>query len=332
MRIPGLKACRRTAWRIRGTLFGNGAILGYHRIADDPEDPWENCVGPAAFAEHMEVLRRDFHPVPLGGLVHSQNGSDHRGRRPPVAVTFDDGYAEVLQEALPILERYDLPATIFVVADAAGSSFWWDRLRLILEQPAAPPPSLDLEVAGVELRWTEGNGLGTLPQVLHGALRGISTEAREEALSALEAWVGTRAGADTRARAADGPSPGLPRSLDEKEILLLAEHPLVELGSHGATHQPLPGLPGPSLRTEIGESRRRLERLISRPVHSFSYPFGLLDGRIRDEVARAGYGRACSSRNGLISRGTDPLRLPRLWPPDGNGAVMRRWLRSWTGR
>ena len=326
MRIPGLKTLRQTAWRIRGALFGHGAILGYHRIADDSGDPWGNCVSPAAFAEHMEVLRREFRPARLADLTSPRDRRRHGRQRPPMVVTFDDGYSEVLQEALPILERYDIPTTVFLVSDANGSVFWWDRLRLILEAPGALPASMELKVAGADIRWSKENGDRALYGVLHDALRGLPTAALEEALAAIEAWAGHRPRAD------EGSPFRAPRTLDQSEVLELAAHPLVELGSHGATHRALPGLSGHALHEEIVGSRRRLERLISRPVRSFSYPFGLLDDSTRREVSREGYQWACSSRNGLIGRRADPLQLPRLWPPNSNGEAMRRWFRAWTGR
>lgn len=323
MRIPGLKKFWQGTWRIRGTLFGYGAILGYHRIAEDTGDPWGNCVSPVAFAEHMEVVQRTFRPVRLADLTPSRDHGHHQGRCPPVVVTFDDGYAEVLHQALPILERYDIPATVFVVSDANGSTFWWDRLRVILEAPAALPASMELQVAGMELRWAVEEGMQALYGILHQALRGLPMAALEETLDAVDAWAGGQRGTAERSSH---------RTLDEEEIVELALHPLVELGSHGATHRALPGLSGPALVEEIGGSQLRLESLISKPVRSFSYPFGLLDDSVQREVARNGYQRACSSRNGLISPKADPLQLPRIWPPNANGDAMGQWLRGWTGR
>jgi peptidoglycan/xylan/chitin deacetylase (PgdA/CDA1 family) len=327
VRIPGLKTLRRTGWRIRGAIFGHGAVLGYHRIAEDAGDPWGNCLAPAVFAEHMDVLQREFRPTRLADVASPRDHTHDHGRRTPIAVTFDDGYSEVLHEALPILEKHDIPATVFLVSDAAGSVFWWDRLRLVLEEPVALPATMDLNIAGADIRWGAGEGVQALYGALHKALHGLPTAAVEDALLAVEAWAGPQ-----RARPTETTPPRLPRTLDEGEILELAAHPLVELGSHGATHRALPGLSGQALHEEIEGSRRRLEDLLSRPVGSFSYPFGLLDDGIRMEVARKGYHRACTSWNGLIARGADPLNMPRIWPPSVNGEVMRRWLRGWTGR
>ena len=276
----------------------------------------------------MDVLQREFRPTRLADVTSPRDHTHDHGRRTPIAVTFDDGYSEVLHEALPILERYGIPATVFLVSDAAGSVFWWDRLRLVLEAPAALPATMELNIAGADVRWAAQEGVQALYGRLHNALLGLPTAALLEAIHTVEAWAGPQ-----RAKGSEDWSPPCPpRTLDENEILELAAHPLVELGSHGATHRALPGLSGHVSHEEIGGSRLRLERLISKPVRNFSYPFGLIDANVRHEVARQGYKRACSSRNGLICLKTDPLQLPRVWPPNANGEAMRGWLRGWTGR
>src|SRR5262245_33946506 len=89
-------------------------ILLYHRIADLEVDPWGLAVTPEHFADQIAVLAGIAHPVRLDELASSR--AQLRTRRPLVAVTFDDGYADNLHAALPILERYDVPATFFVTA------------------------------------------------------------------------------------------------------------------------------------------------------------------------------------------------------------------------
>jgi hypothetical protein len=146
--------------RVRGA-FGRGpaagaVILMYHRVCMLEADPWGLCVAPARFAEQMEVLRREYVPLPLAGLVAGLG----RGRVPrrAVVVTFDDGYADVLHEAAPPLGRHDVPATAFVVRGAVGGGrdYWSDELERLLLRPGALPRTLELRVAGVERRWDLG--------------------------------------------------------------------------------------------------------------------------------------------------------------------------------
>ena len=105
--------------------------MGYHRIADTTSHVYGVCVSPEHFIEQMQTLRKYALPISLSKLVqHLKDGS-----LPPksVAVTFDDGYADNLYSAKPILENYEIPATVFICTGYVGKQFWWDELdRLIM--------------------------------------------------------------------------------------------------------------------------------------------------------------------------------------------------------
>jgi peptidoglycan/xylan/chitin deacetylase (PgdA/CDA1 family) len=123
----------RSAWwlvRSRGRPDRNGIrILFYHRVSDD-DDPL--AVSPRRFAEQMELLARaGFAVVDLAGAVELLEA----GTAPPdvVALNFDDGFRDVGENALPVLERLGFKATVFLptgVIDGTASFLWYD------EQPA----------------------------------------------------------------------------------------------------------------------------------------------------------------------------------------------------
>jgi len=117
--------------------FGSGApILLYHRVAD-VHDPLGMCVTPADFERQLCTLKATHDIVSLNDLVEALFA--RRAIRGLAAVTFDDGYADNLYEALPILEALSIPATIFI---ATGTEpFWWDRL---LSAAAALPDIEDV--------------------------------------------------------------------------------------------------------------------------------------------------------------------------------------------
>ena len=124
----------------RGGYFGacsrlgpamSDVIVSYHQIAEPELDPWGMRVSAARFSEHMRALRQVADPVPLIDLLATPPGS-----QPRVAVTFDDGYFDNLSVALPILRRFDVPATVFVATGYIGKShFWWDVLEDVLLTP-----------------------------------------------------------------------------------------------------------------------------------------------------------------------------------------------------
>jgi peptidoglycan/xylan/chitin deacetylase (PgdA/CDA1 family) len=131
--------------RLRTRLTGRwGMILLYHRVCESPLDPWQLSVTPRHFAQHLEVIRRKWRPMPLGPLVRALREGQRLERA--VAVTFDDGYADNLLAAKPLLERYDIPATVFVATGCleGGWGFWWDELESLLLRAGELPPTLDL--------------------------------------------------------------------------------------------------------------------------------------------------------------------------------------------
>src|SRR4030095_8520096 len=92
-------------------LFGARAlILMYHRVAELRNDPYLLAVQPNHFSDHLEVIRRHCFPIKLQQLVKAlANG---RIPKRAVVITFDDGYADNLLNAKPLLERYGTPDTV----------------------------------------------------------------------------------------------------------------------------------------------------------------------------------------------------------------------------
>ncbi|MET8333556.1 polysaccharide deacetylase family protein [Streptosporangium canum] len=92
-------------------------ILMYHSVSDHPNDETRPlAVSPGRFAEQLGVLRdRGFTPMTLSDLVAGMHRTATMPGR-PVAITFDDGYADFHSQALPILERFGYPATVFVTS------------------------------------------------------------------------------------------------------------------------------------------------------------------------------------------------------------------------
>ena len=147
------------------------AVLVYHRVGTGSIDPWQLTVDPEIFAGQMETLARDWSPMSLEELVEG-----FQMRRLPeraVAVTFDDGYADNLEVAAPILLEHAIPATLFVATDLidAGGPPWWDELASLLLEPARLPLTLTL---------SSGNGH-------HWRIPSVSDEERRSA-SSLNPW------------------------------------------------------------------------------------------------------------------------------------------------
>ena len=106
------------------TPRGMPLVLMYHAVADVAEDPNQLAVTPQRFHAQMRFLRRlGLRGVGVAELVDAMRARRHRGL---VGITFDDGYAGVLDYALPVLSRYGFSATVFVVSERLGATNDWD--------------------------------------------------------------------------------------------------------------------------------------------------------------------------------------------------------------
>lgn len=301
---------RRAAWR-RPPF-----ILMYHRIADIACDPWELAVSPERFAQQIEVVVRTRRPVPFAQLAE--------GRAPDgaIAITFDDGYIDMLVHAKPVLEKFNCPATVFIPTGLIGQTrdFWWDELtRLVLESPE-PPHRLTLAPEGRgAFRWEGGTLGGENRAALHHRLwtwlLPLPDGLRRHCLDELARQIGVSlTGRDSH------------RAMTAEEVRLLASD-LIEIGAHTVTHPALPLLSTEEKRAEIIGSQRACEALLGRPARSFSYPHGMYDQESLDAVREAGFVAACTTEDAPVTGRARRLEMPRIHVKNWDGETFAQRMR-----
>ena len=290
--LPGraVAKARRDAARRAGGRSGRGVVLLYHRVADAPGDAWGLSVSPACFQAHMELLRSEFHPMSLSELSAAA-----RRRRVPdgaVAVTFDDGYADNFSTALPLLERHEIPATVFVATAYMGAAraFWWDELEAIF---------LD----------GEGGTLAERSAEHEDANHGVRRLRPREVERAMERY----------REAAGHSSPVLtgdkrPMSMEELERTIAS--PLIDIGAHTRNHADLGAIPAADVRAEVEGSRRDIAEWVGEPPAAFSYPFGQHGPGARQTVRRAGFDLGTGTHPMAVTWLSDRYELGRLWVED----------------
>ena len=293
-------------------------VLMYHRVAPTEDDLWGICVEPDRFAEQIAALKRVRQVVTLDEILAWRSGA--RGAdRPLAAVTFDDGYHDAFSTALPILERLDCAATVYVATGLVGTdkAFWWDELvRLVMAAPPASPP-LQLLVGHAPLTWAVADDRGGRQRVcrqVRRRLRDLEPAHIDAQMDAICVWSGGRRGARAEDRAMSG-----------EEVRKLSQS-LVTIGGHTVRHPSLPSLSPAAQSAEIAESRRACEAWTGRPIEHFAYPFGHYDRASLRGVREAGFRSACATTPGVVRPWTDPLRLPRLTPGRLDGEALARLL------
>lgn len=299
---------------------GGCAVLVYHRVAQQVSDPQLQCVTPDRFAAHMEVVASEFSPIPLGELARRIRAHAPLPRR-AVAVTFDDGYADNLVNALPVLRRHEIPATIFVNSAFVGADrlIVVDEIEMLVLRSLRMPASLTVPGLAQPLELGDATGSEpsgwnvTLPAstprqraylALCELVRPLDAAGRERVLNALREQSGERpkAGEDER-------------MLSAEELRSLANDELIEIGAHTSDHLLLSAHTAEVQREQIERDRAALREMTGAGVTLFSYPHG---GRAdySDETVRlvraAGFDAACANHPGVTTPWTDPYRIPRL--------------------
>ena len=279
------------------------SILIYHRVLahEDSLNTWDVTAG--VFEAQMRVVAENFMPLPLSEAVDRLM----IGELPPRAacVTFDDGYIDNAEVALPILQRHGLSATFFVATGYLDGGWMWND-KVIEALRSMPGPALDLQAWGLpifELGSDQTRRLAIqriLPVLKY--LPGPQREARAEHLAAT-----------ARVPAGKGPMMG-----DSHVRALRAAG--MEIGAHSVTHPILARVAAAQARREIAESGQRLAEILREPIRLFAYPNGKPGEDYGPEHVRmardAGYRAAVSTAWGVAGTGSDVYQLPRFTPWD----------------
>jgi len=334
---------RRAIAPVQRRLWPQSVILMYHRIGDVTCDPWCMNVTPANFAEQLAVLQRHFHVISLAQLAHDL--ASGRRRKRCVALTFDDGYADNLYAAKPLLQHYSTPATVFVTSSHIGYTreFWWDELEQIILIPVRLPPRLVFDVGQEHFEWDLGaaqaidrwanTGQLFRPWDAPSAsrlelyyriwllLRPLPWQQRYHQLDNLAEWAGTRLSCR--------PSH---RTLDVPEALRLLNDSAITIGAHTQTHPSLMSQELHMQRQEIEQSKRDLESRFGKVIAGFSYPHGDYSPQTLEIVRSAGFSYACTVKAAGVTSQADLFQLPRYevrnWAGQEFLSRLKHWLSS----
>lgn len=285
-------------WPTRQTL----TTLIFHRVlpAIDPLRPGEP--DPARFDQIMRFISRNFAVLPLPEAVDRLKAGTLPRRA--CCITFDDGYADNLSIALPILEKYRLPATVFVATGYLDGGRMFND-AVIDAIALAKMDALDLRALDLGLYplGTDSERLAAVSAILN-RIKFSPPELRDQQVAGIvEA-------------AACGPLP-TDIMLTSRQVKELAERG-VEIGGHTVAHTILTTLDDERALEEIATGKRQLEAIIGKPVTSFAYPNGKPGRDYAKQhvpmVKAAGFERAVSTAPGVGVQGGDIYQLPRFAP------------------
>jgi peptidoglycan/xylan/chitin deacetylase (PgdA/CDA1 family) len=326
----------------------NGVILLYHRVYKKKRDPYQLCVDPRNFSEHLRHISLNYTPLSLIDLVKAI--SNDNVPEDAVTITFDDGYADNFALGLPLLREFQVPATIFIASGYINApGFWWDALEHLVLEGKARIDTVSAKVDGFSYSWkispieTE-EILGSLWQLgnrswfkrhndqkmtsqsketfydLFFFLQSLNSQDRATVLASISEQLRKPYHFD------------VDRPLTESETAELAGERLIDIGAHTCTHSLLRSQTVLMQTHEIIESKSVLERLLGKEIRCFSYPFGGINdiGGVAPSIVRsAGYHCACTSVPGHVAYGSDHFMLPRITVRNWNVEILDKHIQRW---
>ena len=264
-------------------------ILGYHRVVEDfgssarTEMP-SMLTSKAMFERHLDAIGQHFRFVSVDDLGR-QMASGEPFTEHVAAVTFDDGYRDVYEQAFPVLRRKGIPAAVFVVTDLVGQSFWQihDRLYHLVAKAFAmwddPRPAFlrlldSLGLPGEHVLRTRTSTRSPMMMV-SALLPELSQQDVSRVMAMLEADLGNG-------------FHDIPQTLTW-DMLREMRAAGCTIGSHTRTHISLPAESIDTVVRELEGSKRVIEEHVGGPVEHFAYPGGHFTPRDVEALERTGY-------------------------------------------
>jgi peptidoglycan/xylan/chitin deacetylase (PgdA/CDA1 family) len=251
-----------------------GVILMYHGVTDSKiaDGDWLQ-VYASEFEKQMKYVSENFMPVSLHNLQESLDEFS----KPPCAITFDDGYKNVLTVALPILQKYNIPATVFLVTsyldETKPKMFWWDK---------------------VFLKYHSTQFIESIKENVSGDIDAyVEQLIKENELTFTKEEIA---------------SYSIMNEADVKELL---KSNLMSIGSHTKNHELLTHISNAEAYLTLSESYERLCKL-GEECFYICYPNGYYTEEHLEMCDKIGYYGGVASDKGLVTSNSFDYQLPRL--------------------
>lgn len=299
-------------------------ILMYHRIIDpaDSEDRYTQPgmnVSRKVFEKQVSFLAAHYNVMPLQGLIKCLKTGKQLPRRAAI-ITFDDGWRDNFLYAYPVLQKYHIPATIFLTTDFIDTNrkFWFLRVGFVLTEGSLSPKELaaileqaqleskgsqlSLPTAGVNIESIAADSDRFIEQ-----LKQLNPDGIERVIEEIVRRTGLT----------EDKWPDKKWMLTWEDINKMSPQ-IIEFGSHSRSHHILTTLKTNQIRQELVESRKVIEEKTDRQVLSFAYPNGNYSDTIKELTRETGYncGMAICGKTGGRNR-QDIYALQRIGIHDG---------------
>jgi peptidoglycan/xylan/chitin deacetylase (PgdA/CDA1 family) len=284
-------------------LASQTRILDYHRVSPERAS-WTTSVPlhPVLFEWQLGYIKRRFHVMGLDNLL-DYLVSDRTLPPNGAIVTFDDGYKDNYLYSVPLLKKYEIPATFFLTTGPIdnGELHWFDELAYSIQYSRRA--ILEIEGFGVLSLGIRQREREAAVSSIVRYLRQLPPMARDRVLVEIRRQTGMAIPDDLSRRV-------MLNWEDARDMIRAG----FRIGAHTVTHAVLTAGSSEEAKMEISESKKILENRLQLDVRMFSYPFGQYNAEIIETVKASGYLAAVTTVPKLVDRKTDPYKLSRVLP------------------
>lgn len=281
---------------------GRLSILIYHRVLPEQDFMRPNEPTVDVFNWHMQLISRYFSPLSLVNALALMDKDQLPDNA--ICVTFDDGYADNEKYALPILQKWEIPATVFVSTGFMNGGRMWNDT--VVEAVRSMDENICLESIGLgsyEIK-TNDQKRDAAYHII-SKIKHLDPNERLAITEYIESICPAILPTDLM--------------LNDKALLNLVEAG-IEIGGHTVNHPILAKLSNTEALEEIIQGKKMLESIINKKIRYFAYPNGKphYDYKLDqvDIVKKAGFEAAVSTEWGVSSSQSDKLQLARFTPWD----------------
>lgn len=278
-------------------------VLMYHGIIKDSEKmhAW-TLVKASEFEKQLNFLKTHFEIITPDDLIAVSKNQIRQEKKPKVIITFDDGLCNNFSVALPLLEKYSIPATIYISTEAVQKNelFWWDKIIETVFKDRIETINLSKYSLGVfKFNYYSSPAYfwGDIQKLLD-VIKTLSPEIRQQVLREI-----------TQSNAFENSSL---KPLTPAEVTVLAESDLITIGSHTHCHSILTQISSQKAKNSIQTSIRLLNEWTGKEINHFAYPNGNFNSDVLKVVKDCGMKTAVTIKRGRWQKGNSLFEINRV--------------------
>lgn len=284
-------------------------VLCYHRVYNPSSDPQLLSVSPEHFEGHLQIISKYFKPQSSSSLIADIRNKTVKSRS--VVLTFDDGYFDNYEFALPLLEKYNIPATFFIASAYIDNSkeFYWDELvKLTLDEHS---------------QWNVSQRPSSCDEFKYANITALIKHLPSE--YERQKFMDKLYSTEERCNRPEM------RRMTVEQIKYLSESDLFEIGSHSCHHLSLSTISKERQSEEIENDLKNLEKMTGKRIRQLCYPYGEHNDATMNICAELNLTGAFAFRAGCVTNKSKLYSIPRFLVPDWDKNMFKRKIKHFYG-